>query len=252
MKQVFLIVLILFSLTMEATSNSSLDTTKIENKNIRYHFTSDANNLYLTINTKDRAMMMSMVRSGISVYFDVKGKKKKNVYVKYPINSKRPDKSSRGESDQKRLELSEIINDLPKKAEYSYFENTQQFHTALNTQDISLGFEYSKKERALEYHLKIPKEHISRDKEIDLTKLSLGITIGDKNTGRKGQRGNLQMQGPSGRGQRGSVGGGRGGSVGGRGGSGGGRSQGGGNNSQQRERPSKTTIDFWFDAISKK
>ena len=251
MKQVFLIVLIFFSLTMEATSNSSVDTTKIENKNIRYHFTSDANNLYLTINTKDRATMMSMVRSGISVYFDVKGKKKKNVYVKYTINSKRPDRNNRGGTDQKRPELSETINELPKKAEYSYFENTQQFHTELNTQDIMLGFEYSKKERALEYHLRIPKEHISGDKELDLTKLSLGIIVGAKDTDRKGHRRNSQMQGPSGGGQRGS-GGCRGGSGGGRGGSGGGRGQGGGNNSQQGERPSKTTIDFWFDAISQK
>jgi len=245
------IVVTLICTSLQAKSITfSLDTIKVEDKNINYRLTSDANNLYLNINTTDRGNMMAMIRSGISVYFDVKGKKKKNVYVKYPINSKKREYRDGRTSERKRTELSELIVDLPKKAEYSYFENTQQFHTELNTQDIRLGFEYLKNERILAYNLKIPKEQILTDSKLDLSKLSIGVVIGGKVVNRQSQRGNQQMKGSSGARQRG---GGRGISGGGsRGVSGGGRRQQNGTNSQQRERPSNITIDFWFDAISKK
>ena len=243
MKYILLSVFTLISMSVQAASSFySIDTTEVENKNISYRLTSDHNYVYINLRTKDRSTMMAMVRAGVSVYFDIKGKKKKNVYVKYPINSRKGERKDRGQSDQKRPEFSEIINDLPKKAEYSYFKNTQQFHSELNTQDIRLGFEFNQKERLLVYNLKIPKEEITDNKKLDMSKLSIGVVIG----GEKSQRGNFQAQGgPSGGSQRGSRGGGRGG------GSGVGRGQGGGNNSQQRERPSETTINFWFDAIIK-
>jgi len=251
MKYTFLLILALMCSTLQAKPNSSRDTIEVENENIKYRFTSDTNNLYLNIRTTDRKVMMSMLRSGVLVYFDTKGKKKKNVYVKYPYNSVKPDrdrKSSR--TDQKPLEFSEMIKSLSKQAEYKHFKNSQKFHIDLNTQNITLGFDFNKKEEVLEYRLIIPKEHVTANNELELSKLSIGIAIGSKNEEQRRQRSGQQRQvGSTNSGQKG-AGSGRGGrSRGSRGGSGQGRPS---NNSKQQERPSSTAIDFWFDAVSEK
>jgi len=238
MKYKLLAIIALTSMYMQAISEN-LDTTKIENKKINYRFTSDANNLYLNIKTSDRDNIMSMLRSGISVYFDTKGKKKKNVYVRYPINSGKRKERGGGQSDQKGPQLMDVISEMSKKAEYGHFKNKQQFHIDLNTQDIQLGFKFNKEERALEYHLKVPKTQIIADKELDLSKLSVGVVIGEKN--RELQVGS-QQRSSGGRGQRGG-GGPPGGGPG---------QQRGGNGAQQSGRPSLTSINFWFDALDKK
>ncbi len=250
MKYTFLIIFALVSTILQAKSDTSRDTTEVENENIKYRFTSDTNNLYLNIRTSDRKVMMSMLRSGVLVYFDTKGRKKKNVSVKYPYNSVKPDRDgTNSRTDQKPPEFSEIINDLSNQAEYKYFNNSQKFHIDLNRANINLGFEFFEIERSLEYNLKIPKEHVMTDKDLDISKLSLGVVIGGKNKERQGRKNGQPRQGASGS-QKGSR---SGGVRGGGRGSGGNRGQGrsSGNSKQQEKRAIKTT-EFWFDAVSKK
>ncbi|MEP1019163.1 hypothetical protein, partial [Maribacter dokdonensis] len=47
--------------------------------NITYQSIIDAEHIMVQLSTVDQATMMSMLHQGFYVYFDVKGKKKKNV-----------------------------------------------------------------------------------------------------------------------------------------------------------------------------
>jgi hypothetical protein len=66
------------------------DTTVVVNENVVYKVFDDSQNFNVSVSTKDTDVIMSMLRLGISIYFDVKGKEKEDVFVKYPLEPVRP------------------------------------------------------------------------------------------------------------------------------------------------------------------
>lgn len=220
------------------------DTTVVFNENVTYKVAQDKQNLHLSISTTDNEIIMAMLRLGVTVYFDVKGKDNEDVYIKYPLEPAKPkfnkeeasiDGFQTLEEEKKRKQhiASLIENDLPKEAEYSYFDSQQQFHILLNSLDASIAYTYNEEKGLLEYRIKIPKNRVSANPKEDFSKLAIGVKTG-KLKGVKPKRDDLSRG--SGSNMRGG-----GSSSGGRGGQNNGEMPEG-----QNKQQAMAGIDFWF------
>lgn len=267
------VVIAVFCITFSATAKSHVTPinrdTVLTDEKVTYKFTEDEKNVRINISTTDEKTIMSILHLGVSVFFDVKGKKKENVYIKYPVEPmSRNRKQQKGgrpasevafeEESSRRNKIIEILEkDYSQKGEYTYFDSTEEFNILLNNLDVSVTFKYDEVEGLFEYDLKLPKSKISADAKSDLSKLAIGIkTVKKKrkdNKEGKGLNGSLggfslgsgqQSGGRSGGGQGGPPGGGRGGQGGSRQGGGG---QGGGPPKDTgQNKPSDSLLNFWF------
>ena len=135
MKHLAILLTLLSSLYSFAsnTTNYPTDTTQVSNENILYKVSQDDNYVYLNISTTDTKTSMSIIRTGLTVYYDIKGKKKKNVYVKYPYSTepRQSGQGSRGNNGQNIIDLNSIIEKLPTEAEYSSLEEKQTFNVVV-------------------------------------------------------------------------------------------------------------------------
>ena len=240
MKHLAILLTLLSSLYSFAsnTTNFPTDTTQVSNENILYKVSQDDNYVYLNISTTDTKTSMSIIRTGLTVYYDIKGKKKKNVYVKYPYSTE-PRQSRQGSqenNDANPIDMNSMIEKLPKEGEYSSFEEKQTFNKYLNSLDIAIENSYTASSQLFEFSIKIPKTKISSKENSDFSKLSIGV-VANK------MEGNINKERGQGQNERTRSGGGRRGN-----GSGGGR---GGARGQNKQQSSPTTeraiIDFWFD-----
>jgi uncharacterized protein (UPF0333 family) len=183
MKYILVILLIIISSHSYATINKTriVDTTKIVYSYVSYSATLDDNNIYINLSTKDKKTMLTFLRFGITIYFNVDGTENENVYVKYPQKALRQELKINDVFDLDQaidhLELKKLIKNLPKEAEYGYFESIQQFHIGLNNLDIEVSFS-SNKNDILEYKLRVPKTKIATDSQADFTKLRIGVRSG--------------------------------------------------------------------------
>ncbi len=214
---------------------------------------SDNNYVYINLMFKEPRALSALLHTGFYVYFDTKGKKKKNVSVRYPLIEqpiKRmgppPQKGYRvnqeKQQEQKRQHLSKILEDLPREAEYNYFDLKETFNLDLNAQDISINFDITE-HGAVVYNLKIPKTAITL-KTNNLSKLSVGIvSVKPMNKdGNQSAQFSLGNSGGKGRRQQGSkLGGGQ------RGGSRQKARDSKGKSDQERPKQSKS-IAIWVDA----
>ncbi len=264
MKHVTMLALILTTISSYATGDIQLtatDTTQVEEDEVVYKVFNDDHYIYLHLSTTHKRTSMSIIRNGLTVYFDVKGKKNKDVYIKYPSknepeNGKRNprekgERDERGERDALRsIDIGAMIEKIPGEAQYGFYDEEYQFHKDLNAQDISLG--YSTNGEALEFVLKVPKNKIKtkkkKKKKIDFSKLSIGVVTNTRNRPDREQRQHQEQQ------QRPNRSNGNFGDRGMRGGTGQmGRGNGNGGGGNRGNRPNQgakeaNNIDFWFDA----
>ena len=241
MKHLLIVLLTLSSLSSFASNKRSFpaDTTQISNKNVLYKVSQDDNNVYLSISTTDRKTAMSIIVNGLTIYYDIKGKEKKDVYVKYPYSneSKPSQQGSLGNIDVNAIDLNSMIKKLPAEAEYGSFEEKQAFNKDLNTLDIAIANHYTASSQLFEFSIKIPKAKIASQENSDFSKLSIGVVANKMEGTVNKERGQGQSQGMR-------SGGGRGGNGGG-GGRGGARGQ---NEQQSSPTAERVTVDFWFGA----
>lgn len=226
-------------------------TTTITDDTMQYQITEDAEYLLVNASTKDQSKMRAMMHFGLTIYFDVKGKKKKDVFVKYPFKTPeprlpqagKPTEEERQEIEKKQPDINHIIAQLPAEAIYSYFDNVQQFHKDLNSLDISYYWQYHNEDKRLEFILKIPKYRVITKKYSNVSKLSIGVATHkvepnfQKNgKGPKSASGMQQKRG-------------QGGSSGQRNGMRGRGGQRSNTNAQETpKKPNVVTQIFWFDA----
>jgi len=243
MKQIVTLIIVFISISLNAKSGEIFiaDTTEVVNEKVLYSMTSDHKNIYISMSTTDKRTMMLMLRSGVTVYFDVKGKKNRDVYIKYPLKPAYLNNKSDISRKENKLDLNHLISNLPKEAEYNNFDNTQQFHVDLNSLNVVLSFAYNRKNDLLTYHLTVPKSNISEDEKIDLSKLAIGVVAGRNGDVNQKKKANSKSSG-----MRGS-------------GSGGGRGKGRGNKSgnashapQNNRNSASSAINFWFKATTNK
>ncbi|GGG50801.1 hypothetical protein [Bizionia arctica] len=246
MKYLILVLLTLSSLSSFASNKSSFpaDTTQISNENVLYKVSQDNNYVYLNISTTDRNTAMSIIKNGLTIYYDIKGKTKKDVYVKYPYGNE-PRQSRQGSQeniDINAIDLNSMIEKLPAEAEYGSFEEKQAFNKDLNTLDIAIANHYTASSQLFEFSIKTPKAKIASQENSDFSKLSIGVVANKMEGSGNKERGQGQSQGMRSGGGRGGNGSGGGRSGGGRGGS---RGQ---NEQQSSPTTERVTVDFWFDA----
>ncbi|SFR72997.1 hypothetical protein [Maribacter stanieri] len=221
--------------------------------NIVYESFIDDKNVVVKLSTIDQATMLSMLHGGVYVYFDVKGKKKKNVSIQYPINAtlpQRPDKNDRernredrDEEAQKGPDIAVLIEKLPKTASFVNFDSEQEFHLDLNNLGVTITYSLDEEAEELLYILQIPKHNLLSGKGSDLSKLSIGVVSPKIKTESKNDGSGISFGG-------GNQSGGPGGSGGGPGGPGGG-GRGGSQNGPpiQDQRQEKVSLNFWFKAF---
>ena len=228
--------------TIDIASISS-DPIKVTDGLVDYKVYDDKEYIYVNVSTKDQKTSMSILKHGLSIYFDVKGNEDKNVYVKYPydvapLQMPRKSKDESTDEEKPKIDFNAIIAELPGEAEYVYFDDRQQFHKDLNAYEIALG--YTVTDDLFEYELKIPKSKISNDSKADFSKLTVGVVTNTFD--KKPEKDSKDAS------QGGKRGGGRGGRGGGGGGQGGGRGQGGGGGERSPLQEQAVSIDFWFAA----
>ncbi|WP_424000061.1 hypothetical protein [Maribacter sp. IgM3_T14_3] len=221
--------------------------------NITYSSFIADENVHVQLSTVDQATMLTMLHKGFYVYFDVKGKRKKNVSIQYPINIAPPERPNRNDrenvnreeldQDERRgPDLVKLVSEMPKKAEFTNLDLVQEFHLDLNKLGVSITYNYNEDSKELQYELIIPKKEIS---DANFSKLSIGIVTPKREKESKDKDSNISFGG-GGQGGGGGGRGGQGGPGGGQGGGGRGGSQGG--PSQQNDRPAETSLDIWFKA----
>ncbi len=250
-----------FLLSAASIFTSSAQEKKVlSNNEVTYEVSQDQGYLNVTMKTSDVKTIRSILHLGVSVFFDVKGKEKENVFVKYPLEplrlNSRPNRNDSSEDRDPEKEEAEIKerfarileNDFPQEAAYTFFDREEKFHVLLNSLDITAAYTYNTKSGELMYNLTIPKSKINFKSDKDFEKLMIGVKTNQREKmERNSDRPQVSMGG------RGS--GGRGGGQGGGGQRGGGQrggGQGGQNDgppkSNKREKPTDVLIDFWFEA----
>jgi len=55
-----------------------------EGSGLKYYVANDDSSIFISLNSTDQSTMQVLRREGITIYFDTLGKKKKEVYLKYP------------------------------------------------------------------------------------------------------------------------------------------------------------------------
>lgn len=219
-----------------------LDTVSGVYENVSYQLEEEDDALVLTLVTSNKAKVRQLIRRGTVFYFDVKGKKNKTLYVRYPVPGKPSEMGERPSSDEEGPDLGLLLADLPQEGEYAVDGETELFHPMLNSLGIEIALEPTMVENeegveeGLLYRLRIPKAKIGDD----LSRLSIGVASGQRPDREEG------ASSVGGKPSLGMGGGGRGGGGrrgGGRRGSGGSQRPDG-----QGEGPVVKAIDFWFDA----
>lgn len=235
-----IIVLITFSGLSSFASNERtfpVDTTQITNEDIVYKVSQDGDYVYLNISTTKKKTATSIIRNGLTIYYDIKGKKKKDVYVKYPYSNEpgQFQQGSQGNKDANAIDIDRMIKKLPAEAEYSSFEERQEFNKDLNSLDIAIENNYTASSQLFEFSIKIPKAKIASQENSEFSKLSIGVVTNKMEENINKERGEGQSQGMR--------------SGGGRRGNGNGRGRTRGQNDQRTSSTTeKVTVDFWFDA----
>lgn len=263
MKKRFLILACTFMVKMIYASSFNadiiIDTTTVVNNTETYKVYDDETNVYLTMKTIDPKVATSILRKGLVIYFDVKGKKKKNVSVTYPIvktqrpprrNEDRPSKPTDPEVNDSIIEkiYHMLENNKPQKALYTYYDKIKEFNTILNNEGIAIDVRADKQNSCFLYSLKIPKNKINTSTDINFNKLIIGIKTA--NIARNTSERTRPTQSARSGGRGGGRGGGRSNGTTGQGISGNPpvRDQ---SRSKNREIISDVTpIDFWFKVTS--
>jgi hypothetical protein len=213
-----------------------------ESYTLQYNVTNDSKNIYVCVLSRDEATQLRMLRAGMTIYFDPKGDKNKDISLHFPLR-KQPDpervRSRNGDpiinTDSKaRKEELLLQSDFYGTTGFSGIENGQ-FGVADQKGPFQVAMKLNNQDSLLVYEVVIPIKNVlgtdlsARSKKKNF---SVGIVVSNAVPGQGGGRGNG--------GSRPSFGGGGGGmhmSMGGARGMGGGgrRNYDSGNNPAPKE-----------------
>ncbi len=206
---------------------------------IGYRISNDNSTLTLRMATHEKSSIMKILRTGLTVYFDPSGKKKKTIAIKYPSEQK--GQQLQKEKGQKQTEnkrpgqipLEEMIQKAPDLILYMNKDTTIHYSRLTNPPvNVKLSTIH---EGELTYELTIPIQLISSN---GLDNISIGVESGSFDP--------LSASDSPQAGNGGRPSGGRGGSSGTRPGGGGGRTSGNGNPTSTENSKLLNPIKFWF------
>ena len=225
--------------TVSSVEETSDNTTSFKysdsDSNVLYSVSNDNENLYVRLNTSETASIAKMLKTGITVYFDVDGKKGKNVSVLYPLAQDQQMSLSQtpgsGNSTPK-IELNKLIPQLSDVITYNNNGVTEHFSAIAADSDIKVSIK-ALNNSEITYQLTIPFNKIIINGLSSLSNLSIGIVSG-----------RFYPPSADGNGRPGSGQGMSGGGMGG--GQGKGRGAGSGGSGQGNMSAMTRPIKFWF------
>ncbi|MFB9053640.1 hypothetical protein ACFFVB_11195 [Formosa undariae] len=253
---VCLIILSFYTFSATAYAEDGIiksDTIVGSSEQVDYKVTQHQGNLTLQLSTRDNKTMMSMLRHGVTVFFDLKGKEKEDVAVTYPIQpiqmSMKPEGGrevgfqSEAEINQMKTQINTLVTtDFPEEALLKLYDSKENFNVLLNGMGISATYFYNQKENLLTYQLTIPQNKIKEKSKNDFSKLMIGVQTAKPDKSKRSEGSEDLNSSMSSRG-----GGNRQGGSGGRGGGRGGSRDGGQRPGGDAEKAPQG-IDFWFEA----
>ena len=168
-----------------------LDTVTGVHENLTYKLVDEGKDISITLFTTDMASIQRLLRLGTTFYFDIKGKKNKEVYVSYPVRSETAERGIKPSTGEGRPDLGGLLANLPQEGEYGHKGETELFHPMLNSLGIEIGLETTEaetegtKREGLIYRIKIPKDKIAVDDVTGLSRLSIGVVSSEQNAREK-------------------------------------------------------------------
>lgn len=217
-----------------------------QDKQLNYSLANDQDNLYFAIRVNDRSEQIRILRAGLTLSIDTRGKKKESFTMTFPVGDQSALGAAEsaqdlqgGNSDVKQEDRDELMRaKLTKLREIKvtgFKDIESETMTTSNTYGFKVALDYDK-DGNLVYEAAIPLKFFHAD---DLSKNEWAFNFKINGITRPGQnKENGEHEGMT----RGGGGGGRGGRGGGRGGR-----MGGGNANQtpvDRSELSKS-VDFW-------
>ncbi|MFN8356459.1 MAG: hypothetical protein U0Y10_18530 [Spirosomataceae bacterium] len=227
---------------------------------LRYHIENDNRMLYVVLETPNRATQLRMVRNGVKIYFDAKGKKSKSNYFNYPVRQEgfpilekqdRPSPSDDPTASARR-DRNDVVNKMLSaiSPEAILVENGVPNELWQGVDSSSFSAKMTVENNTLIYRAQLPLAKVAKERTLP----SIGIVI--EGFGGGGNVATQQGGNWSGAGMRGRISGGRnsvriGGMSGGmrRGGMtgmGGGNYGGGGMRNNPNVAAAAAKSEFWF------
>jgi len=169
-----------------------------DNAKLGYTISKDNSYLFITLNTKDRVIQLTMIRNGVSIYFDKEGKKNKDYAVQYPIPEKRQAmdietmRQMKDEGSQKAM-LAQRLGNLGEKILITEDGDERIINKELNSESISVSHQMSLD--GLAYTLKVPLVYIVSTTNSS----SIGISINGMQRPEMGSRPSGGMRGGGGK-----------------------------------------------------
>ncbi|MCK5208603.1 MAG: hypothetical protein KAQ79_11295 [Cyclobacteriaceae bacterium] len=232
---------------IELGDRSHLD----DKSKILYEVSNDEKNLHVMFRTTERASIIKILQTGFTVYFNTKGKKKKDISIQYPLpqdmetfrQSMMSEMKQGGQQPQ--LDINKLLGMISHMSIYSYFGEEENINLYSNSSDIKVSVK-SIQQDELTYDLIIPFTRIFKDETIDVSKLTVGFVSGKMEIPSTGGG----MSGGGGMRGGGMSGGGMsGGGMGGGGGMRGGGKSGGGMSGGSNMSGLTSPIEFWKNVV---
>jgi len=224
-----------------------------QDKQLNYALANDQDNLYMAIRINDRSEQIRVLRAGLTLGIDTRGKKKETFTMTFPVGDQSPQGMAEtaqdlqsGNSDIKQEDHEELMKAKLTKLreiEVTGFKDIEsETMTTSNTYGFKVAIDYDK-DGNLVYEAAIPLKFFHAD---DLFKNEWAFNFKINGITKPGQDKNSGNHDGMTRGGSGGLGGGRGG---GRGRMGGGRGSrmggGGGNNAPVDHSELSKSVDFW-------
>lgn len=221
-----------------------------QDKQLNYTLANDQQNLYMAIRINDRSEQIRILRAGLTLSIDTRGKKKESFTMTFPVGDQSAEGKTEtaqdlqaGNSDVRQEDRDELMRAKLTKLREIKVTGFKDIESETITTSNSYGFKVAidyDKDGYLVYEAAIPLKFFHAD-DPEKNEWAFNFKInGITRSGQNKDNGNHDGMTPGGGGA------GFGGGGGGRGGRGGGRRMGGGSNNTAVD-PSELTrsVDFW-------
>lgn len=147
---------------------------------ILYKVTNDDTNLHVILNTSSSTSILKILKTGLTIYFDVTGKKRQDVFIHYPFKLKTELQNENYKEDMKAepsaRSLNYYVSQIPAELVYSAYGKNETIKLSRNS-EIKDSITVIK-ENEIVYELCIPLSRLSINGKYSLTNLSIGIVSG--------------------------------------------------------------------------
>jgi len=219
-------------------------------KQLNYSLANDQDNLYMAIRVNDRSEQIRILRAGLTLSIDTRGKKKESFTITFPVGDQSAEGMAEtaqdlqgGNSNVKQEDRDELMRArLTKLREIrvtGFKDIESETMTTSNTYGFKVAIDYDK-DGYLVYEAAIPLKFFHAD---DITKTEWAFNFKINGITRPGQHKDGPEQEGMTRGGGGGMGG--GGGRGGRGGGRGGQRMAGGNSAPVDHSELSKSVDFW-------